>query len=83
MTPTITVIVAIFNAAKTLQHCIDSVAGQTYAPRELIVIDGGSTDGTREILERSAAPRSCGAIAPYAFESLRMLGGKPRYWTRQ
>jgi len=50
----ISVIVAVFNGAKTLQQCIDSVAGQTCPHKELIVIDGGSIDGTREILEGNA-----------------------------
>lgn len=55
MTPTITVIVAVFNAARTLQQCIDSVDGQTWRHRELLVIDGGSSDGSRQIVERNAA----------------------------
>lgn len=51
-TPTlISIIVAVFNGAKTLQQCIDSVAQQTYANRELIIIDGGSTDGTVDLLK--------------------------------
>ena len=45
-TPLISIIVAVFNGAKTLQQCIDSVAQQTYPNKELIIIDGGSTDGT-------------------------------------
>jgi glycosyltransferase involved in cell wall biosynthesis len=53
--PRVSVLVAVFNGAKTLQRCIDSVAGQTYPDRELIVIDGGSRDGTREILERNTS----------------------------
>jgi glycosyltransferase involved in cell wall biosynthesis len=48
--PTISVIVAVFNGHKTLQRCIDSVANQTYPHKELIIIDGGSTDGTVDIL---------------------------------
>ncbi len=47
----ITIIVAVLNGAKTLQHCIDSVANQTYANKELIIMDGESTDGTIEILK--------------------------------
>lgn len=50
----ITVIVAVFNGAKTLQRCIDSVAEQTYPHKELIVMDGGSTDGTVEILKANS-----------------------------
>lgn len=51
--PLISVVTAVFDGADTIQRCIDSVAGQSYAPKELIVIDGGSTDGTREILRRN------------------------------
>ncbi len=49
--PLISVIVAVYNGAKTLQHCIDSVANQAYPHKELIIMDGGSTDGTVDILE--------------------------------
>lgn len=49
--PLITIIVAVFNGARTLQQCIDSVARQTYANREFIVIDGGSDDGSVDMLK--------------------------------
>ena len=49
--PLISVIVAVYNGAETLQRCIDSVADQTYPNKELIIIDGGSTDGSIEILK--------------------------------
>lgn len=50
-TPLITVIVAVFNGAATLRQCMDSVVQQTYLNKELIVIDGGSRDGTVELLK--------------------------------
>jgi len=49
--PLISIIIAVFNGAKTLQQCIDSAAQQTYANKELIIIDGGSKDGTVDVLE--------------------------------
>ena len=49
--PLITVIVAAFNGAKTLQQCIDSNAHQSYPNKELIIIDGGSNDGTVDLLK--------------------------------
>jgi len=49
--PLITVIVAVYNGAKTLQRCIDSVSDQTYLNKELIIIDGGSTDSTIDIIK--------------------------------
>lgn len=42
------------NGAATLQRCLDSLFGQTFDEWELIVIDGGSSDGTRELLEENA-----------------------------
>jgi len=48
--PLISVIIAVFNGKTTLQQCIDSVAQQTYPNKELIIIDGGSNDGTVELL---------------------------------
>lgn len=51
--PLLTVIIAVFNGKATLQNCIDSVVQQTYPNKELIIIDGGSTDGTVDLLERN------------------------------
>ncbi|SMB23853.1 Glycosyl transferase family 2 [Sterolibacterium denitrificans] len=48
--PLITVIVAVYDGAATLQRCLDSVALQTYPHRELIIVDGGSQDGTVDLL---------------------------------
>ena len=53
--PLVTVIVAVRNGARNLQRCIDSVSTQTLPNRELIVMDGGSTDGTVDILKANAA----------------------------
>lgn len=49
--PLISIIIAIFNGKATLQQCIESVAQQTYSNKELIVIDGGSKDGTVDLLK--------------------------------
>jgi glycosyltransferase involved in cell wall biosynthesis len=51
--PKITVIISVYNGARNLQRCIDSVAGQEYIDKELVIMDGGSTDGTPNILEAS------------------------------
>jgi len=53
-TPFITIIIAVLNGSRTLQRCIDSITGQTYSGWELIVQDGGSTDGSVEILRANA-----------------------------
>jgi hypothetical protein len=53
--PLVTVIVAVHNGVRSLQRCIDSVAVQTLVDHELIVMDGGSTDGTAELLAANSA----------------------------
>lgn len=49
----ISIIVAVYNGAKTLQACLDSIVCQTYPDMELIVMDGGSSDGTVEVLRNN------------------------------
>jgi glycosyltransferase involved in cell wall biosynthesis len=52
--PSITVITPCRNSASTLRETLESVRSQGYPRLEHIVVDGGSTDGTLELLE--AAP---------------------------
>ena len=47
----ISVITAVFNAKDTIADAIESVLSQDFADVELVVIDGASTDGTRELLD--------------------------------
>jgi glycosyltransferase involved in cell wall biosynthesis len=50
----ISLITVCYNAAETLATAIESVSHQTYQDIEYIVVDGGSTDGTVELLRRYA-----------------------------
>ncbi len=52
--PTISLVTPSFQQAGSLARCLDSVAAQSDAPVEHIVVDGGSTDGSKEILEARA-----------------------------
>jgi glycosyltransferase involved in cell wall biosynthesis len=47
---TLSLITVVFNGASTLEHTIRSFLEQTYRNLEFIVVDGGSTDGTLDIL---------------------------------
>lgn len=46
----VTIITACYNRADTIKYAIESVLGQTYPDIEYIVVDGGSTDGTVEVI---------------------------------
>jgi glycosyltransferase involved in cell wall biosynthesis len=50
----LSIIVVTYNAAATLQACLDSIYAQSYPNIELVVIDGNSTDGTQEILKANS-----------------------------
>ncbi len=50
----ISIITITYNSAKTLQRALKSVEGQTYADIEHVLVDGASTDGTRELIEAYA-----------------------------
>lgn len=48
--PKATVIIPTYNRAKTLERSIKSVLTQTFSDYELIIIDDGSTDNTKELI---------------------------------
>jgi glycosyltransferase involved in cell wall biosynthesis len=50
--PVLTVITIVYNNVKDIERSMLSVLNQSYANIEYVVIDGGSTDGTKSIIER-------------------------------
>jgi tetratricopeptide (TPR) repeat protein len=52
--PLVTIITVCLNSEKYLEQCIRSVMQQTYKNLEYIIIDGGSNDGTLNIIEKYA-----------------------------
>ena len=50
--PKISIITAVFNNKNFIEDCIKSVLSQTYNNIEYIIIDGESTDGTLDIINK-------------------------------
>jgi glycosyltransferase len=50
--PLISIITVVLNRKDTIEETIKSVLGQTYKNIEYIIVDGGSTNGTLEIIEK-------------------------------
>ena len=48
----ISIVTVCYNAVSVIENTILSVINQTYPDIEYIIIDGGSTDGTVEIIEK-------------------------------
>jgi glycosyltransferase len=48
----ISIITVTLNCAKYLEQCINSVLGQDYPDLEYLIIDGGSSDGTIDIIKK-------------------------------
>jgi glycosyltransferase involved in cell wall biosynthesis len=56
MSGLVSIIIATYNAEATLDRCLKSVMSQSYEPKQIVVMDGMSTDGTLEILRQYPCP---------------------------
>ena len=55
-TPTVSVVLALYNGRTHVLDAIESVASQTHRPLELLVVDDGSTDGAADLVRALDLP---------------------------
>ena len=55
--PSASILICLYNAERYIGDTLDSALAQTYRDFELIVVDDGSTDGSRAVLQRYTDPR--------------------------
>jgi len=53
--PSVSVVLPVYNCRRFIRQSIESVLAQDYTDFELLVIDDGSTDGSRRLLRNSRA----------------------------
>lgn len=71
MKPLVSIIIPAHNAEKYIQEAVDSALGQTYENIEVVVIDDGSTDGTKKVLELYVRDRKI----KYVYQENKGLAG--------
>jgi len=76
--PRISVVIPCLNRAAFIEKAIDSVLSQDYPDIELIIMDGGSTDGTVDIIKRYAPRLACWVSEPDSGQSAAINKGLRR-----
>lgn len=54
LSPTVSVLIPVYNAGDFLEKCLDSIVGQTYRNLQVVLVDDGSTDDSEAICRRYA-----------------------------
>lgn len=50
--PKVSIIVPVYNVEKYIERCLDSLVNQTLKDIEIIIVNDGSTDGSKEIIQK-------------------------------
>jgi glycosyltransferase involved in cell wall biosynthesis len=74
MTVEFTVVMPTYNRGDLIAETLDAVLAQTLAPHEIIVVDGGSTDNTQDVLARYAGRITSKNITERTVQPKRNLG---------
>jgi glycosyltransferase involved in cell wall biosynthesis len=72
--PRISAVIVVRNGERYLAEAIESVLAQAAVPAELIVVDDGSTDGSRAIADAYGSPVRCVPIAQRGIGGARNVG---------
>lgn len=57
LSPAISIVIPAYNRTETISRCVEMVLGQTFSPREVIIVDDCSTDETVKIIRTITGSR--------------------------
>ena len=65
MSPIVSIVIPVFNGLPHLQVAVNSILAQTYTDLDVVLVDGGSTDGSREWIHTVGDPRVRVELMPH------------------
>src|SRR5947209_6290392 len=71
-TKAVSVLATVLNEASDIDSLLTSLSRQTFAPAEIIIVDGGSTDGTWDQLQAAKAKYPSHILIPIRDETCRL-----------
>ncbi len=74
--PLISITVCVRDGLEWIDGCLESLKNQTYRPLEIIAVDDGSTDGSRECLEKWHNPEAEIPVFIYTQDALGLSAGR-------
>ncbi len=74
--PLISITVCVRDGIHWIDGCLESLSNQTYRPLEIVAVDDGSTDGSRQQLERWHNPDAEIPIHVYTQDALGLSAGR-------
>ncbi len=75
--PLVSVVIAAYNVESYIEHCLDTLLGQTLHDIEIIVVEDRSTDGTKDII-KSYAQKDPRIVPVYNSKNLGLSGARNR-----
>ena len=73
---TVSVVIPAYNAEGTIEDCLNSLLAQTCPPQEIIVVDDGSDDSTRECVSRFSTVKLLPLVGRYGAGGARNAGAE-------
>ena len=65
MSPTVSIVIPVFNGLAHLKVAVNSILAQTYNDLDVVLVDGGSTDGSREWIHTVGDSRVRAELMPH------------------